>query len=206
MTTQSCFLCGRNAKVYTRNENGDPICGSCYERTKSREVCHLCGHTRRIASRTPDGPVCKVCRRRLTFRSVWTEFKRGAQRRGWEVSISVEEFRSIVESRCHYCGDPPDGTLHRFLGVDRLDSTIGYIPGNCVPSCWPCNLAKNAIGYLAFLALCRKVAKQHPTDPDLPSAFDGLGTVSLAAGRIGAGTLVGAPILGRHRPAGTVGD
>lgn len=33
---------------------------------------------------------------------------------------------------------------YTYNGVDRLDSSMGYTPDNCVPCCWECNNMKGA--------------------------------------------------------------
>lgn len=104
--------------------------------------------------------MCSLCHSTRAFGRVWNKFVRGAKARGnpREVHITKEEFRALVESHCHYCGDPPDGRIHRFLGVDRVDNSKDYELGNCVPCCWPCNKAKGTMAHDEFLALCRKIA------------------------------------------------
>jgi hypothetical protein len=65
-----------------------------------------------------------------------------ARKRGHEVSISQEYMVELMSSDCHWCGEKPSIKLN---GVDRLDSSAGYIDGNCVASCWYCNRAKSTM-------------------------------------------------------------
>lgn len=62
-----------------------------------------------------------------------------------------------MESPCAYCGAAP--TLHehelqymqktkapwKHNGIDRVDTTKGYIEGNVVPCCCTCNYAKHTM-------------------------------------------------------------
>ena len=41
--------------------------------------------------------------------------------------------------------------------IDRLDSKVGYAPGNCVPACWRCNKMKGTLGAKTFLEHCRAI-------------------------------------------------
>lgn len=43
-------------------------------------------------------------------------------------------------------------------GIDRYDSAQGYVSGNVVPCCWPCNRAKGSSITEEFLAHVRKIA------------------------------------------------
>lgn len=74
--------------------------------------------------------------------------------------ISFGEFVHLVCSNCYYCGNKFSTELEdrtcwtkskglvsdvkvRINGIDRIDSNIGYISGNCVTCCKHCNFAKN---------------------------------------------------------------
>lgn len=63
----------------------------------------------------------------------------GAKRRGYEWSISQEQFELLVQNVCHYCAGslPPCGS-----GLDRKDNDKGYTMDNVVPCCKVCNLIK----------------------------------------------------------------
>jgi 5-methylcytosine-specific restriction endonuclease McrA len=55
---------------------------------------------------------------------------------------------------CHYCGNKIIG-----VGLDRIDSSIGYTIENCVPCCKDCNIMKNAKGYDEFIQKCKQIVK-----------------------------------------------
>lgn len=69
-------------------------------------------------------------------RAVLANAKRQAKRRGLAFDISDADFLSLRQLPCHYCGGslPPVGT-----GLDRIDNKLGYVPGNVLPCCGPCN-------------------------------------------------------------------
>lgn len=162
--TEPCGACGKERKVVARTPEGSPLCSTCGNRSRPKETCCICGRLGRVNERLPEGPVCELCYMTRSFAHQWGKLVRGARRRGRnrdrpiEVSITREEFRVLAESHCHYCGDPPDGKTHRFLGIDRVDNDLGYITGNCVPCCWPCNRAKGTMSCQEFLEVCRKVS------------------------------------------------
>jgi len=54
--------------------------------------------------------------------------------------LTLSEYKSIISNKCFYCDSdlPLIGT-----GVDRVDSSIGYISGNVVACCTICNFIKS---------------------------------------------------------------
>jgi hypothetical protein len=72
-----------------------------------------------------------------------------ARRYGREFMLSVPEFKSLIVQNCAYCGIEPQHvirTAHDVLlynGIDRIDSRLGYVAGNCTPCCKICNYAKH---------------------------------------------------------------
>jgi hypothetical protein len=69
------------------------------------------------------------------------------------MSLSFEEYSDLIKDRvCTYCG----GQLPRVeTGLDRLDESKGYVLGNCVPCCCPCN---DRLGEFTRVGFSRKRA------------------------------------------------
>jgi hypothetical protein len=97
-----------------------------------RGTCRSCNNTRRRKRRKNEGY-------RITERL--SKLRNGAKKRGIHVSLSIDQYRSMVEgASCHYCGFP----LPKLGGgLDRIDNCIGYSKDNCVPCCFVCNVARN---------------------------------------------------------------
>ena len=68
-----------------------------------------------------------------------------------EFSLSEVEFCSIIKQPCYYCG-----SIEK-VGVDRIDSKIGYVEGNCLPCCWNCNHLKNDLPIEVFYSQVKKI-------------------------------------------------
>lgn len=82
----------------------------------------------------------KQRKRRRTIEGKYKTFLDNSSRRNFEVFLSLEDYRNLVEDRaCTYCGNelPEAGS-----GLDRKDCSIGYTMDNCVPCCTTCNRIK----------------------------------------------------------------
>jgi hypothetical protein len=84
----------------------------------------------------------------VEVKEVWRSVQRSASLRKRLFTLSQEDFEKLVIQPCYYCGFY---SMHRFVGIDRIDNNKGYIVENCVPSCKMCNLIKNADHPNAFL-------------------------------------------------------
>lgn len=80
-----------------------------------------------------------------------------------EFSITLDQFLSLAEHPCHYCGSEPSnkisGSNGNFIyhGLDRVDSLKGYSIGNVVTCCKHCNIAKHSMTQEEFLSWNKRV-------------------------------------------------
>lgn len=65
---------------------------------------------------------------------------RAKKRYGGVWDFTKEEAFALFTANCHYCG--VQGTDRDPLGLDRVDSSVGYTKSNCVPCCGTCNKMK----------------------------------------------------------------
>lgn len=143
------------------------------KRTMWKCICD-CGNYHTVAASSLKTGVSKSCgcfrrewnvtsKTKHAFRGmarILTEYRRGALSRGYSFEISSSDFSQLVESACHYCGVPPKTRFKNIQaglrvqvtanGIDRIDSSIGYIKSNVVPCCKTCNLAKNDLSLQDF--------------------------------------------------------
>jgi hypothetical protein len=92
-------------------------------------------------------------------RHLFRKYANGADRRllWWE--LSYEQFCTLIDSPCHYCGDAPKRIQRHSNyrgsyvcnGIDRKNNEKGYTLRNCLPGCKTCNLAKGDLPYREFL-------------------------------------------------------
>lgn len=83
------------------------------------------------------------------FKDVYREYVKKSKERNIEFALSLEECEPLFLGNCDYCGNPPKnkrtrdtGITVQYQGIDRVDNSIGYLPGNVVPCCKYCNSFK----------------------------------------------------------------
>lgn len=106
------------------------------------------------------------------FLRVYRAYKVGSSKRGLEFSLSQEQFKSLTQQDCHYCGTVPKtlastgshNSHYYYNGIDRKDNSLGYILSNCLPCCETCNKAKGTQPYAAFKGWIERLVKFHSKD------------------------------------------
>lgn len=143
-TTRSCSDCKRK-NVPVEEFDGFKTCNSCRESAKNRK-------------RDDENS-----NKKFNYKTLYNSYKSNDP----EFSLTLEEFVEMVVGRCTYCG-------HRDLtrgynGVDRVDSSMAHIQGNCVTACWTCNRMKGDmdvhdwIRHVARIAhFCNHLLVGHP--------------------------------------------
>lgn len=106
------------------------------------------------------------------FRNLYYNYTYNATKRSIDFLLSHDEFLVLTKQNCHYCGAEPAmiNTVKNkgqsyvgeyiYNGVDRLDSSGGYIPINCVAACRQCNSAKNSMSYTIFIEHIGSIVRQ----------------------------------------------
>lgn len=94
------------------------------------------------------------------YNSIYYRYKKAAKNRGLIFSLTIKEASELFSyPQCTYCGKGSTTkkiesiyTAYDYMGIDRLDSSKGYIKGNCVPCCSKCNVAKHVMTSKEFLS------------------------------------------------------
>jgi hypothetical protein len=89
--------------------------------------------------------------------------RKGKKARPLPFELTPEHFLVLISGNCFYCGVEPQlraaSNKHPKIfcnGVDRVDSSKGYLLNNCVSCCSTCNRAKLAMTREEFLAWVRR--------------------------------------------------
>jgi hypothetical protein len=95
----------------------------------------------------------------------YRNYKRGAEKRGLEFELSLEEFYAITQENCYFCDTEPKQIVPvkslpptTAVGVDRYDNSKGYTIDNARPCCWECNRMKGTSNGDEFIAHVNKLA------------------------------------------------
>lgn len=80
--------------------------------------------------------------------------KSNAKSRHYNIELTDDEIKKILNQPCYYCGE-----LHA-NGIDRIDSTKHYTKDNCVPCCSICNRMKNKYSIDVFINKVEKIYKK----------------------------------------------
>ena len=75
-------------------------------------------------------------------------YKNSAELKQLVFEFTQEDYIKLVKTPCNYCGIIQE---KGFNGIDRVDSTIGYIKDNCVSCCAMCNFMKGCLNKYIFI-------------------------------------------------------
>lgn len=98
---------------------------------------------------------------------LYSSQKGEAKYRKLDFNLTKDEFKKLISGNCHYCNDIPRnlckpkkyyGSLI-YSGIDRIDSSKGYITSNVVSCCKTCNRGKNDMSYKDFISYLKRIGE-----------------------------------------------
>ena len=132
--------------------------------------------------RSGKSPSCGCKSRDRDIETVWNDLLAKHSRRGWDCHLTLPQLKLITQLPCSYCGKEPSNVHRlkykvggvyqrgvdismeiRWSGLDRIDSKLGYLPGNVVPCCFECNRMKTHFPLDTFLAFVERIRSHNPT-------------------------------------------
>jgi hypothetical protein len=143
-----------------RTPRGIGMCVRCGdgEKAPGQSRCRECANAYR-RERYKKGGKAKSRKQSKTLAAKWSNYRASAARRGLDFTLTKDEFAELVTARvCHWCGRRPGG-------IDRYWNDEGYVDGNCVPCCGPCNIAKASMTPAKFVRMCSLVHRAWAGEP-----------------------------------------
>lgn len=90
--------------------------------------------------------------------NIYIHYINNAKARSIEWKLNEKEFKDIIMKPCYYCNNfSNDNSKNLYSGVDRIDSTKGYYPQNCISCCKFCNTMKNKFSKELFLSKIKQI-------------------------------------------------
>lgn len=125
----------------------------------SRNRIKSCGCIRRLHDKLPQGI--------SEFNRLLRVYKRHAKLRGYDFSLTRDEFYTLTKQNCYYCNQEPSNRLkseyssgdYIYNGVDRINNTLGYSIDNVVSCCGICNAMKSSMDADYFIKKCKTIAE-----------------------------------------------
>ncbi len=148
-------------KKRCRLDGLNPQCRSCsnegYERNKhkykDKQKAYRKGHKETISTRNKERYSLERNREYGNSpKGKFSSYKSNAKQRDIPFKVTFDEFMEYWQEPCTLCGDPIDT-----IGLDRVDSTIGYTAGNLAPCCTECNIMKMNHSLSHFLDKVNKI-------------------------------------------------
>lgn len=113
-----------------------------------------------------DSYLAKLPEYQASFNKIYGEYKAKANLRGRRFLLTKHEFRQQCERPCTFCMSAPTARASHhnvfngaweYNGLDRIDSSKGYIVSNIQPCCFICNQLKSNLDEEVFLNHIKKI-------------------------------------------------
>lgn len=105
-------------------------------------------------------------RNKISQRYQYSVYIQSAKHRNIPFEISMEDYKTVVEHPCYYCGVVNE--KRGFHGMDRKNNDLAYTKENIVACCSMCNYMKGTLSEETFiervshiLSHCRKIVVEH---------------------------------------------
>jgi hypothetical protein len=144
-------------QIYESVAGKNKICPSCDEKKDPKEFhidrnkrgglftyCRECGNSRsRVYCKENPEKQKKRYKKYVKEKSAdpqyrYKQYKSSSKKINREFKLSYDEFLTFWKKDCSYCGSAIDS-----VGIDRIDSSVGYILDNCASCCFDCNNLKS---------------------------------------------------------------
>lgn len=97
----------------------------------------------------------------------FARYDAAARKRGITFNLHIEQFAALWKKPCTYCGQEI-----QTIGIDRINSDLGYNTDNITPCCTTCNWAKRTMTDNDYIQHCRTVALHNEPEQTTDHLFD----------------------------------
>lgn len=156
-TSKNCGCKRENIKILKRDaairkydEQGNLIKKCCF---RCKQWLPLNNFWKSSSSKDGYAAECVNCQN-TAKENRYNIYKKNAIKRNISFELNKEDFYNLTSQPCHYCGE-----IKEYNGIDRYDSSKGYILSNCVPCCEMCNKMKLDYNVNDWLAHMTKILK-----------------------------------------------
>lgn len=94
---------------------------------------------------------------RSPIANAWYTYRNDCKRDNRVFALPRELFDDLITDVCFYCGIQPNPVN----GIDRVDSSIGYVEDNVVTACRYCNRAKSDQSMEEFISRCKRIVERN---------------------------------------------
>lgn len=134
---RTCIKCGESKKdtcFYKRKDRESGFfntCKDCYSAWRKEHYQHEIDRVKSY----------EASRRELPSRR-FQKLKCRAKKKNIPLSITLDQFELLIQNPCFYCSNKLGNPVIAGIGLDRLDSNLGYEMENVVSCCTFCNTIK----------------------------------------------------------------
>lgn len=91
----------------------------------------------------------------------YSALKAATRIKGSVTPITFDEYKNLIESPCYLCGDSVASVSISGHGIDRIDSSVGYLLNNCRSCCGVCNRMKRDLPIDEFITRIKKILRNY---------------------------------------------
>lgn len=134
--SKECLWCG---KLFETNRQDKLCCNHVCSSKRNKEVSKSWYEKERVRwIKKPPAFFTNATDKIKEIKRRYQVYQHSAKRRRRRFNLTIEEFKGFIIGECCYCG----AQANSFNGIDRVDSSIGYVKRNCVSCCAKCNRMK----------------------------------------------------------------
>lgn len=131
-TCTKCNTSKRENHFYKRKDDLSYMCKDCYSIWRKDDYKKYSAKYKKQREQ-----------RRGSVKFRFQQLKSNCKKRSLSLDLTIEQYELLIQAPCFYCENKLCIKVQHGVGLDRLDSGLGYSIDNCVSCCAFCNTIKN---------------------------------------------------------------